>query len=90
MTSANTTNEVVRGGSIDEYGLIRDLLRSGFTHLTSWCELIANSYDAHANKLIIVADPNGKIDKPMIYIEKMGIAYGGVGVAQRESTTLTS
>ena len=29
-------------------------------------------------------------DKPMIYIEKMGITYAGVGVAQRESTTLTS
>lgn len=54
-----------KGGMIDETGAIRDLLRTGFTKFTSWCELIANIYDARGNKCLFINDPN---DTKKIYL----------------------
>lgn len=58
-----------KGGSFDQKGLIMDLLKNGFTIFTSFCELIANSFDADGEKIGFINDPHGKISgKPAIYL----------------------
>ena len=64
----NCTLTPHKGGSFDQKGLVRDLLKNGFTIFTSYCELIANIYDASGEKVCFINDPMGRISgKPAIY-----------------------
>lgn len=52
----SSVNPIRMAGSINDKGFIIDLKRNGFDDFNSLCELIANSIDANADKIIFVID----------------------------------